>query len=144
MAEVKKEYTNGEITIVWKPAKCIHAGTCVRKLPQVYNPKARPWITIENATTAQLEEQVQACPSGALSFYRNDEVSKPADDMDTTNAHITVLKNGPLLIKGTVDITLKNGEQQQKTESTAFCRCGASANKPFCDGAHVRISFTDE
>lgn len=65
-----KEYTNGEITIVWQPEKCTHAGVCVRTLPKVYNPKERPWIKIENATSAELIDQVSKCPSGALSIKK--------------------------------------------------------------------------
>lgn len=63
-----KEYSNGEITILWKPEKCTHAGICVKTLPKVYNPKARPWITPENATSSELIDQVAKCPSGALSI----------------------------------------------------------------------------
>ncbi len=62
------EYSNGEITILWKPNLCIHSGICVQLLPAVYNPQARPWVKIENATTEQLKEQVSRCPSGALSY----------------------------------------------------------------------------
>lgn len=51
-----KEYSNGELTIVWDSSKCVHAGVCVKMLPKVYNPKARPWITIENATTEELKK----------------------------------------------------------------------------------------
>ncbi len=63
-----KEYSNGEITILWQPDKCTHSGICVRTLPQVYNPKERPWIKIENATSEELKAQVAKCPSGALSI----------------------------------------------------------------------------
>ena len=63
-----KEYSNGEITILWQPKKCTHSGVCVKTLPQVYNPKLRPWIKIENATTEELKAQVAKCPSGALSL----------------------------------------------------------------------------
>lgn len=51
------EYSNGEITIILQPKICIHSGVCVRTLPQVYNPKGRPWITLENATTQQLVDR---------------------------------------------------------------------------------------
>lgn len=64
----KHEYQNGEITIVWQPKLCIHAGVCVRTLPKVYDPKARPWIKSENATTQELRDQISKCPSGALSI----------------------------------------------------------------------------
>lgn len=63
-----KEYTNGEITILWKPEKCTHAGICVKTLPQVYNPKDKPWVKIQNATSKELVEQVSKCPSGALTI----------------------------------------------------------------------------
>lgn len=71
--EIKKEYSNGELTIVWKPKACIHAAECVKALPEVYNPKERPWIKIENATTEELKSQIALCPSAALSFYMNDD-----------------------------------------------------------------------
>lgn len=63
-----KEYSNGEITILWQPEKCTHAGICVKTLPQVYNPKERPWIKIENATSEELKAQVAKCPSKALTI----------------------------------------------------------------------------
>ncbi|MCD9019187.1 (4Fe-4S)-binding protein [Parachryseolinea silvisoli] len=66
------KYPNGEITILWKPKTCIHAGICVRTLPQVYDPKARPWIRPENATTQELINQVASCPSGALTIITDD------------------------------------------------------------------------
>lgn len=71
------EYSNGEITIIWKPNVCIHSAICVRTLPKVYDAKARPWIRIENATTRELVDQIAKCPSGALSIkngVENNEV----------------------------------------------------------------------
>lgn len=69
--EIKKEYSNGDLTIVWKPQKCIRAGICVKTLPKVYNPNAKPWIAIENASSEALKAQVSKCPSGALTYYLN-------------------------------------------------------------------------
>lgn len=70
---MSKEYTNGEITITWQAEKCQHAGVCVRTLPNVYKPKEKPWITIENATTEELKSQIDQCPSGALSYTINEQ-----------------------------------------------------------------------
>lgn len=67
----KIEYSNGELTIIWQPELCKHAGICVKTLPQVYNPKERPWVKIENATTDELIAQINKCPSGALSYRLN-------------------------------------------------------------------------
>jgi len=69
---MKSEYSNGEITIVWQPKLCQHAAVCVKKLPNVYKPKDKPWIKIENASTEELKDQINQCPSGALSFYVNE------------------------------------------------------------------------
>lgn len=70
------EYPNGEITILWKPKVCSHSAICVRTLPNVYDPKAHPWIRPENATTRELIEQVAKCPSGALSIQNNIAIKK--------------------------------------------------------------------
>lgn len=64
-----KEYPNGEISVVWKPELCEHAGICVKMLPKVYNPKERPWIRVENASTEELRHQISKCPLGALSYH---------------------------------------------------------------------------
>ena len=71
--DIKKEYTNGEITIVWQSAKCIHSGICVKNNPQVFHPKEQPWIRPEASTTEKIKETVDKCPSGALSYYFNQE-----------------------------------------------------------------------
>lgn len=65
------EYSNGEITIIWKPETCIHAAKCVQTLPQVYKPGEKPWIKIENASSEELMAQIKTCPSGALTYRLN-------------------------------------------------------------------------
>lgn len=69
--DITKNYSNGEVTVHWKPSLCIHSGICARGLPQVFQPKDKPWIKIDAATTDEIIRQVQACPSGALSFSIN-------------------------------------------------------------------------
>jgi uncharacterized Fe-S cluster protein YjdI len=72
MREVIKEYTNGEVTIVWKNTLCIHSGKCFTGLPGVFHPWEIPWITPVRSETEKIIEQVKQCPSGALSYYMND------------------------------------------------------------------------
>lgn len=67
----EKTYTNGEITVVWKPSLCTHSRRCWTGLPEVFDPRKRPWINAEGAGTEEIEAQVQKCPSGALSCRRN-------------------------------------------------------------------------
>ena len=133
-----KEYTNGELTVVWEPAKCIHAGICVKTLPNVYDPKARPWIKVDNASTEELKAQIKRCPSGALSYYMNGEENAESQHLETK---VEVLENGPLLVYGTLKVVDKDGNEATKNKTTAFCRCGQSQNKPYCDGAHVKADF---
>lgn len=71
------EYPNGEITVIWQPALCIHSGICVRTLPQVYNPNQRPWVRVGNATTEELKAQIEKCPSQALSYREESRAAKP-------------------------------------------------------------------
>lgn len=54
---------------------------------------------------------------------------------------VTIMENGPLLIDGILAITKSDGTIENKTKTTAFCRCGVSANKPYCDGKHKGIDF---
>jgi uncharacterized Fe-S cluster protein YjdI len=73
MERKAKEYTNGEVTIVWKSEKCMHSGNCFTNNPGVFKPLERPWVTPENSTTSKIIETVKKCPSGALTFYLNDK-----------------------------------------------------------------------
>jgi uncharacterized Fe-S cluster protein YjdI len=75
--DIIKKYTNGEVTVVWKPNVCIHSRICWTEatgLPAVFNPREKPWINMEASTTEKIVEQVKKCPSGALSFYFNNEI----------------------------------------------------------------------
>lgn len=136
--EIVKEYSNGELTVVWKPKLCIHAEECVKTLPKVYNPKEKPWIKVENATTDEIKAQIAKCPSGALSYFMIGEETMEAESLET---EVEVMENGPLLVDGTLKVTHKNGSVEVKNKTTAFCRCGQSANKPYCDGTHVSVGF---
>ncbi|NOS94509.1 MAG: hypothetical protein HOP30_21565 [Cyclobacteriaceae bacterium] len=139
MKDITKKYTNGEVTVVWKPNECIHSTICFKGLGEVFDPRKRPWITPEGATTEKIIEQVKKCPSGALSYYLN----RDADDKVKVEAETIVetMPNGPLLVYGNVAIKDKDGNLTEKNNVTAFCRCGASSNKPFCDGSHKKIDF---
>ncbi len=138
--DVTKKYSNGEVTIVWKSAQCIHSTLCWKGLNAVFNPTERPWIKPDGAPTQAIIEQVKKCPSGALSYVMNAE-------MDTTNMSVQsetvveVSQNGPLLVFGNVTVKDTSGNQVKKNNVTAFCRCGQSGNKPYCDGTHRKVGF---
>lgn len=75
---MEKRYTNGEVTVVWKPDICIHSEICFHGLGEVFDPDKRPWVNINGASTDAIVAQVEQCPSGALSYIRNKEEAKPA------------------------------------------------------------------
>ncbi|HRI20194.1 MAG TPA: (4Fe-4S)-binding protein [Panacibacter sp.] len=66
------KYSNGVVTVVWKPDTCIHSRICWAGLNEVFNPSLRPWINMDGATTEQIIDQVRKCPSGALSYFLNE------------------------------------------------------------------------
>jgi uncharacterized Fe-S cluster protein YjdI len=73
MTEIIKKYSNGEVTVTWQPSKCIHSTICFQGLPQVFNPRKRPWVTIEGSDTDKIISQVKECPSGALTYQMNEK-----------------------------------------------------------------------
>ncbi|MBL7471673.1 (4Fe-4S)-binding protein [Robertkochia sediminum] len=137
----KKEYTNGEVTVVWKPGICIHSAICVKGLPGVFKPDEKPWITMDGAGTDAIVEQVKKCPSGALSFFMKDSEEQAVTAGHDKDTLVEIMENGPLLVHGKLHVAHPNGDTEEKEKTTAFCRCGASANKPYCDGAHRKAGF---
>ena len=78
MSDSDTSYSNGEITVVWKPGVCTHSGKCVQGLSEVFNIHTRPWINIAGSSTDRIMQQVEQCPSGALSYFRNENAEKAA------------------------------------------------------------------
>lgn len=136
-----KEYTNGDVTIVWKPDLCIHSAICVNGLGDVFKPKEKPWIKMDAASSEAIIKQVKECPSGALSHYMNSEKESTIEKPTEKETKIEVRENGSLVVHGNLKITHANGSTEYRERITTFCRCGASSNKPFCDGAHKGVEF---
>jgi putative redox protein len=67
------KYTNGQITVLWKPEFCQHSTRCWAQMPQVFKPSLRKWIDPDGASAEKIREQVARCPSGALLFADNDQ-----------------------------------------------------------------------
>jgi len=138
-----KEYSNDEVTIVWKPELCYHSKNCVHNLPEVFDAQKRPWIDPQGTDGDAIIKTVRKCPSGALTYYLN-ETGKPMAQDDPTQKktmHVMVSPNGPLIVDGDVQLDLPDGEQVVRSKKTALCRCGASGDKPFCDGSHTKVDF---
>jgi len=133
-----KEYSNGEITVLWKPGLCIHSAKCVKGLPNVFNINSSPWIDASGASTDEIIEQVSHCPSGALSIKKEESIDEEQEAIATV---ITTTNNGPILVEGDFSIVDADGNTIPTREKAYLCRCGHSANKPFCDSSHKRVEF---
>ncbi len=140
MKDITKKYTNNDITVVWQPSLCIHSTKCAAGLGHVFNPQRKPWVDMGAATSEEIMKQIDHCPSGALSYYKNNEGTTTQAPV-SGETKIDVTKDGPILVHGMVCITDADGNETRKDKVTAFCRCGASGNKPFCDGSHKKIEF---
>jgi uncharacterized Fe-S cluster protein YjdI len=146
------KYTNGVVTVVWKPEACIHSRICFEKatgLPEVFDPKARPWINMQGAATDKIIEQVKKCPTDALGYFMNSEENSTVERNSTPEEPpvketvVQILKNGPLLVSGNIVVKTADGSESHKTRITSFCRCGASKINPYCDGSHMDMNFED-
>ena len=134
---VERIYSNANIAVSWEPRLCIHVGACFRNLPGVFKPLKRPWVDVNAASPDEIAATVMMCPTGALHFERLDGgPQEAAPDVPT----ITERPNGPLYVRGQVKIQRQDGSVREDTR-VVLCRCGQSANKPFCDGTHRTINF---
>ena len=139
---MKKEYTIGDATVIWKPELCIHSGVCFRRLPEVFRPRERPWIQMDKSDIASIIATVQACPSGAISM----KTARPpqmltVEPAPNQNNKVSVITNGPVKVSGPCVVTMPDGTLVEKPNGVSLCRCGGSGNKPFCDGSHKANGF---
>jgi len=132
-----KEYTNDEITVFWDPKKCIHSAECLKSQRGVFDVHKSPWINMEGATTEEIMAAIDRCPSGALSYKRNEELERSTGRDESPPAEIKVVKDGPLLVRGRCALIGEEGETISEEGPFALCWCGRSDRKPFCDGSHA-------
>lgn len=141
-ADRRKDYLGGKITVHDNRRICSHSAECLRHLESVFRLGERPWINPDRATVESVIDTVKKCPSGALSYtvdgleHRDQIGRKPV---------VIVDKNGPYRVEGGIELLgIENWAVGASKEHYTLCRCGASNNKPFCDGTHLSIMFKDE
>ena len=129
---MEKEYSNGEITVLWKPDLCIHSGICLKGLPKVFNLKQRPWVNINAASSEDIVQLVRECPSKALSIKGVKFKEKQNPEVE-----VKLIPGGPMIIKGGATVTDRS-KTTVFNETVSFCRCKRSRNYPYCDGTHAQ------
>src|SRR5215831_2758186 len=139
-AAKRDAYRGRKITIYDDRAICAHSGRCTDNLAAVFKYGSEPWIDPDGAGIEAIIDAIGKCPSGALS-YALDGVEAPAQKRDPA---ITVTKDGPYAVVGAVPLAGQAAGGIAAGQCYTLCRCGASKNKPFCDGSHWNVGFKDE
>lgn len=120
-----KSYNGSDISVTFDGSRCLHFAECLRGLPEVFDVKARPWISPDRADAEAVADVVQRCPSGALQFTRRDGSGETPPDPTV----VTATEHGPILLHG--NLTLASRQETRM----ALCGCGRSATRPLCDNA---------
>jgi CDGSH-type Zn-finger protein/uncharacterized Fe-S cluster protein YjdI len=126
-----------DVVLHFDTQRCIHARRCVLGEPAVFLANAPgEWLFPDQATPERIAIVAAQCPSGAISYERLD--GGPNEAAPAVNV-ARVQENGPLALHAELRIEGHDGAVGFRA---TLCRCGASANKPFCDGAHNAAHFT--
>ena len=133
------DHVGRNITIHDNRVLCAHVEYCVEGLPAVFDRSRTPWIDPDAASVEEIIAICERCPSGALSYsidgVEHRDVERPAA--------VVTAKDGPYLVEGGVEIVGEVTAPDASAEHCTLCRCGASYNKPFCEGKHVKVDFQD-
>ncbi len=127
------------VTVHFNRSICSGAGECVRGLPAVFISGAKDWIQPGEATVDEVIATVRKCPSGALTYT----VAGQMTMREEADVSVRIVKDGPYEITGPVDFDSPKWSQNASQTCFALCRCGKSANAPFCDYSHGEQGWVD-
>ncbi len=138
MKEKILTYNGDDITVTYDIKRCIHAANCVDGLPEVFDPERKPWIDANEAPGNKIADVIETCPTGALQYKM-----KASERTETPPSHnrISLQEDGPVYMYGDIEVQDHEGNVVLNDTRFAFCRCGASGNKPACDNSHKKIEF---
>jgi hypothetical protein len=98
------------------------------------------WIQPARESADKVMDVIRRCPSGALRYTHRGEIGPDHSEP----ASIRIRRNGPYEVTGNISLRAPFWMEGQTRQIYALCRCGASRNKPFCDGSHGRVKFEDD
>ena len=130
------EYVDGrDMTLIFEARRCIHSRLCVTGAPTVFLANVQgPWIHPDTMDTEHLVGIAEACPSGAIRYKRKG--GRPDEAPPPVNL-ATIREAGPYAVRGQLRLDGVDAGYR-----ATLCRCGASKNKPYCDGSHHDVGFT--
>jgi uncharacterized Fe-S cluster protein YjdI/CDGSH-type Zn-finger protein len=134
---MRKVYRGRDVEVSFDLDLCVHVGECLRGDRRVFVLDRRPWALPDEADPDVVAQVVERCPSGALQYRRLDGGHAEATP---AKARMTPIRDGPLMVVGAIEVRREDGSVETLPRAT-LCRCGESANKPFCDNSHLRVGF---
>ena len=136
----RRTYENDHIRVHWDSTLCIHTGLCLANGEGVFDVGRRPWVDLDAAEAETAVRAIEACPTGALRYERLDGQPGEQPQIPTT---MVPWPNGPLFVRGEIEVQDRVGDVFTASPRAAICRCGASSNQPFCDLSHREAGFRD-
>ncbi|EXJ15345.1 CDGSH iron-sulfur domain-containing protein [Imhoffiella purpurea] len=133
------DFRGDEIEVTWDGRLCIHVAECGKAKGDLFVAGREPWCKPDAATKAEVREVVERCPSGALTY--RDRSGEP--EAAPAENRLVVASDGPYYLTGDLEIEGAPDDMPGVRTRAALCRCGASRNKPFCDGSHEAAGFRD-
>lgn len=136
-AERAKDLVGAGVVVADDRGICQHAGFCAKHRDNVWKMVGR---SEDESVREEMKSMIDRCPSGALTHRPHHEAGHDEPDYPV---RVAVVNDGSYFVTGTVPIELKDGDPIEARPRMALCRCGGSEIKPFCDGTHQKIGFTD-
>ncbi len=140
MSGKKITYKGADTEVQWDGRLCIHVGECGRATNDLFVGGREPWCQPDRVSSEEVVDVVDRCPTGALTYTRKDG---EADEVSGSENIVRVMYNGPLYVRGDLEIDGAAKDMDGVRFRAALCRCGQSKNKPFCDNSHEEASFKD-
>jgi CDGSH-type Zn-finger protein len=129
------DVVGGDVNVRYDQSICVHAGFCGTTVTNVWDEAVKTGDTAARMHTIAM---IEHCPSGALTYQIDGKTNEPLMPQA-----VAVVNDGPLWVTGGVSITNSDGVELETRNRVTLCRCGASANKPLCDGSHKAAGFTE-
>lgn len=133
-------YDGAQADVHWDGRLCIHIGECGRARNELFVGGRQPWCQPDQVSPDEVADVVKRCPTGALSYERKDGGEAEAADAENV---VSVMYNGPLYVRGDLEVDGAAEDMSGVRFRAALCRCGQSKNKPFCDNSHEDAGFKD-
>lgn len=133
------EWRGAPGAVTWDKRLCIHVGECTRAEGDLFEKGRDPWCDPDLSDSESIADVVARCPTGALVFRPARGHSEAPPGRNTA----VISNDGPIYLHGDLSIDGAPDDMPGVRTRAALCRCGQSANKPFCDGSHEGAGFTD-